>query len=334
MIWFICAIALLFLVMTAGLILKSVLVRSVNGNRVFNFKGLTASEIISKVLWAVTGTVLIIYCITLFVPLVWMLYNSVKDPLLWDMPGVSRFELPTLNNLHFEHYAEVLRNFSITQGDRTYGILDMFINSLYYAGVAPAVSVFWMTMMAYAMGRFKFFGNRFLYNLGLLIMMIPLTGGIASQMIIFQRWGLYDNMYVKVLLPPATAFSGLYFMIIYGAVKAIPKTYGEAAYIDGANEYKVMFRVILPMALPTIVTVYILSFIAAWNNYEMFLIWYPSTPNLSYGMYRMRTFLPQTGLSDVHVFAGFTIIIIPSMAIYLSGQKIMRSNLMVGGLKG
>ena len=329
------AVTLLFLFIASSLILKQARVKDGAGttNR-YNFKGLSPAIIISKILWAVVGTVVIIYCLTLFVPLIWMLYNSVKDPLIWDFPGASKFALPELNNLHFEHYLQVLQKFEVSQGSFTYGILDMFANSLYYAAVAPAISVGWMTLVAYVLSRYDFFGSKFLYGLGIIIMMVPISGSAASQMIILQRWGLYDKMYIKVLIPPATAFSGLYFMIIYGALKAIPLTYSEAAQIDGANHYRVMFAVILPMALPTIATIYILSFIADWNNYEMFLIWYPSTPNLSYGMYRMGRDLTSKNLSQVHIFAGYAIIIVPSMVLYLAGQKMMRSNFMVGGLKG
>lgn len=329
-----CVLAL-FVILFAVMLLKQALVKSENGKKKsLNFKGTGAATIISKLLWAAVGTAIVIYCLTLFVPLIWMLYNSVKDPLVWDMPGVSKFSLPAINDLHFEHYAQVIANFEVSQGSTTYGITDMFINSIYYSAVAPIVSVGWMTLVAYVLARFKFFGGKFLYNFGILIMMIPIAGSNASQMMVLQKMNLYDRMYIKVLIPPATAFSGLYFMIIYVALKAIPQTYTEAAQIDGANPYTIMFRIILPMALPTVATVYILSFIADWNNYENFLIWYPSTPNISYGMYRMGRELTSKDLSQVHVFAGYTIIIIPSMILYLSGQKLMRSNFMVGGLKG
>ena len=71
-------------------------------------------------------------------------------------------------------------------------------------------------------------------------------------------------------MPPSTAFSGMYFMIIYGACKSISMTYSEAAYIDGANEYRVMFTVILPMVLPTLCTIYRSYFNALTRNAEAF----------------------------------------------------------------
>ena len=335
MFWLIFIIVMIFLALSAIFILKQARVKTSAGKNYFNFKGLAPSTVFSRLLWALVGTFLLIYCFTLFVPPIWMLYSSVKDPMLWDFPGMSKFAPPALNNLHFENYIQVLQNFEISQGAYTYGLLDMFLNSMYYAAVAPAISVGWMALVAYVLARYRFVGSKFIYNLGIIIMMVPLAGSAASSMIILQRWNLYDRMYIKVLIPPPTAFSGLYFMIIYGAFKAIPKTYSEAAMIDGANHYTIMFRVIFPMVMPTIATVYILSFIADWNNYEMFLIWYPSSPNLSYGMYRLGRDLPsKEGMFQVHVFAGYTIIIIPSMVLYLSGQKLMRSNFMVGGLKG
>ena len=130
----------------------------------------------------------------------------------------------------------------------------MLFNSLYNATVGPLVGIFWITVVAYVMARFKFIGNSFIYNLGILIMMIPIVGSTAAQMIFKQKIGLYDQLYLSCLVPPATPFSGMQFMVIYGALKAIPHDYSDAARIDGANEYSIMFRIIIPMVIPTCAT--------------------------------------------------------------------------------
>lgn len=190
--------------------------------------------------------------------------------------------------------------------------------------------------MAYVMSRFRFRGNRFLYNLGIVLMLIPIVGNTASTMIIYKKWNLYDNLYAVLFIPPSTAFSGMNFLVLYGALKAIPLTYSEAAYLDGASEYTVMFRIIIPMVIPTCATFYLLGFIASWNAYESYLIWYPSTPNLSYGMYKYtRSATTGAGaLSMPEILAGLTFATLPSTILYLSFQKIIRSKLTVGGLKG
>ncbi len=292
---------------------------------------ITTSFIISKFLWSVVILLAILYSLSILVPLFWMAYTAVKDSVDF---AISTFALPT--SVHFENFLIVLEKLKIREGLYEYDVLDMLFNSLVYSLVTPLVSIFWITIVAYVMGRFKFFGNKFLYSLGVILMMVPIVGSLSSEMIIKKAWGLYDNMYVSMLIPPSLSFSGIYFMMLYGVFKNIPLTYSEAAYIDGASELSVMFRIVMPMALPTCATLYILSFITAWNSYESFLIWYPSTPNLAYGMYRFQSASTAgaEGATVPQIMAGFIIAMIPSLILFLSSQKLIKSNFMVGGIKG
>lgn len=338
MIFVIICIILVYAVLSSYFVLKPCLsVRAGEGGRKLRFSSapLTAGFIISRLLWGVVGTVALVYCVSLLVPLIWMLYTSFKDTNQWT---ISTFAWPT--SWHPENFKTVLSLLEVpnkSDPNSPYKLWDMLFNSLYYAGISPFVSVFWTALVAYVMARCRFFGNKFIYSLGILIMMFPIVGNTASEMIFKQKIGLYDNLYAQVFIPPATAFSGMNFMILYGALKAIPQTYAEAARIDGANEYTVMFRIILPMVIPTCAMFYILSFISLWNAYESFLVWYPSTPNLGYGMWYFQHYAGRGGSGAVRppvVLAGFVVCMIPSMILYLSSQKLISSKFMVGGLKG
>ncbi len=298
----------------------------------FNKEPLTRGFISSRLLWALIGTFMFVYALSLVVILVWMLYTGLKpnDEYIRD-----KFALPQI--WAFENYKTVLQNLYVQEGLYRYGVGNMLLNSFLHAGVPGLVGIFWTTVVAYIMSRFNWPGNKFLYNLGIVLMMISIVGTSAQKMILYKAWGLYDNMYVTMLLPPATAFSGMNFLILYGALKVIPKTYSEAAYLDGASEMHVMFKIIIPMVIPTCATLFILGFITGWNDYESFLVWYPSTPNLSYGMYvfQYRATAGSSGaIRDPHILAGYTLVMLPSLIIYSCGQKVMRSKLTVGGLKG
>lgn len=330
MIWFILFCVLLFVAVLSLLVLKTVRVKnSYTGKVSFNFKGVH-KILPSKLLWAVIGTFILIYCASILLPIVWMFLNSVKGDIDFEL---NSYGLP--KKWLFENFAIVLQKFEIKTGARSYGVFDMLFNSIIYSCGNPFVSLFWIYAMAYVMSRFKWLGGKILYSLGVFLMMVSITGSSASTMIIYQKIGLYDNLYLSIIMPPSTAFSGMYFMIIYGACKSISMTYSEAAYIDGANEYRVMFTVILPMVLPTLCTIYVLTFLGLWNNYESFLVWYPSTPNLAYGLYRFQYLnAGSEGLSTPQVLAGMFMVMIPSVLLYLATQKIMKSNFVVGGLKG
>ena len=331
-------ILLLLVIFTASflwLFLRSIAIKKEGTKKTeYSLKGVRIQSIISKLLWSLVCTVAVIYCISLILPLVWMLMSSLKGEFEFRL---DPFGFP--NPMYFSNYADILEKLSVTTGSGvTYSVVDMLLNSVIYSAGNSFKSIFWIVSVAYVIARFDFKFNRFLYVFGILIMMIPITGTLAASMILQKALGLYDNMYGHLLLPPISAFSGLYFMVLHGALKGIPKEFSEAARIDGASEYRIMYGVIIPMILPTCLTIFILTFVTLWNNYEEFLVYFPSTPNLAYGMYyfQYRATAGSAGnaATTPMILAGLTLCMIPSLIIYLSAQKIMRSNFTVGGLKG
>lgn len=330
-----CLVAL-FLVILALMIFVPCITRTstAKGRKLtFDFSPINTNFIISKLLWSCIGFLALVYCLTLIYPLLWMFYTSIKNPTDYIF---NSFNLPNIKNLYWDGYKQVGYFLTIREGTKTYGIGEMLFNSLYNATVGPLVGLFWVTVVAYVMAKFKFFGNSFIYNLGILIMMIPIVGSTAAAMIFKQKIGLYDQLYISALVPPATPFSGMQFMVIYGALKAIPNDYSDAARIDGANEYGIMFKIIIPMVIPTCATFFILNFISAWNAYESFLVWYPSTPNLMFGMWKFQSTggAAALGATTPDILAGFVVCMIPTMILYLSAQKLITSKFTVGGLKG
>lgn len=335
MIYLIILLAVIFITSFLWLFLKSIAIKREGTNKIeFSLKGVSIQAVVSKLLWAVVCTIAVLYCISLLLPLFWMLMSSVKGDFEFRL---DPFGFPS--PMYFTNYVEILDKLSVTTGSGvTYSAIDMLLNSIIYSTGNSIKSVFWIVSVAYVVARFDFKFTKFLYAFGILIMMIPITGTLAASMILQKALGLYDNMYGHLLLPPISAFSGLYFMVLHGALKSIPKEYSEAARIDGASEYRIMYGVIIPMILPTCLTIFILTFVTLWNNYEEFLVYFPSTPNLAYGMYyfqyRATAGSAGTAATTPMILAGLTLCMIPSLIIYLSAQKIMRSNFTVGGLKG
>ncbi len=300
----------------------------------WNFSLLTKERVISRIIWSFIGFVALVYCTSLLVPLIWMLYTSFKGPIEYT---ISTFAFTKM--WHLENYSIVFNMLNnITEGTRTYGMAEMLVNSVWYAIVTNLNSIFWTSAIAYVMARFNFIGNKFIYSLGIVIMLVPIVGSGTTGIIFMQKIGLYDKMYVSTLIPPSTPFSGMNFMMIYAAFKAIPHDYSDAARIDGANEYRIMFQIVGPMVLPTMATFFILGFVGSWNAYETFLINYPSTPNLAFGMWRFQSGTGATagsgGATIPQILAGFVICMIPSSILYLSSQKLIYSKFTVGGLKG
>lgn len=278
--------------------------------------------------------VLALYCASLLFLIVWMLYASFKSAVDY---ALNTFGLP--NEWVIENYTEVFRllkvKVSTSRGIVEYNMLDMAVFSVVRSAGTSLIMVFTQTCVAYILSKYKFFGNKFIYTLGIVVMIIPIVGNLPSAMLVRKSLGIYDNLALHILTSPSVIF-GLHFLILYGAFKSISWSYAEAAFIDGAGHYSVMFRIILPMMIPTCVALFVLDFLSSWNDYMTHLVWLPSYPNLAYGMYRFQ-YDATGGNSSVTtpmILAGFTIVMIPTVALYGGLQGIIMRQLNVGGLKG
>ena len=205
---------------------------------------------------------------------------------------------------------------------------------LYSVGVS-LMSVILTTCMAYVIAKYKFPGRNFLYSLGIVSMIIPIVGNLPSAMVMRKALGTYDNIILTILTSPCTAFSGLHFLLLHGAFKQLPWDYAEAVFVDGGGHYSAFFRMYLPMILPTMTVIFVLNLLGAWNDYMTFMLWLPSTPNLAYGLYLFQGVSRALYKSSItEIMAGFTLVIIPTVIMYLASQKLILSKFTVGGLKG
>ena len=284
----------------------------------------------------IMSLLLFLYCISLLVPLFWMLFTSVKD----DFEYVVNPLWPSASGIRLENYVDVIRFLKVTvnsgSGIVEYGILDMFVNSILLAVGSPLISLVLVVFCAYPMARFKFVGNKLIYTIGIIVMVTPIFGTFPSIMMVKRSLGIYDNMLLMLLTNDSVAFSGYNFLIFYAAFRGIPKDFSDAAEIDGANQYLIMFKIMMPMILPTFTTLFVLGFIASWNDYGTPLYWLPSYPNIPYGMYLFQ--LNATAGGDAAniplIMAGFTIVMIPVVILYLLSQKVITKNFTMGGIKG
>ena len=134
------------------------------------------------------------------------------------------------------------------------------------------------------------------------------ASALPSAMLVRRQLGVYNNMFMHIITSPATCFSGMNFLLLYGAFKSLPWDYAEAVFIDGGNDYTAFFKMYLPMILPTDMVIFVLSFLGAWNDYQTFMIWLPDTPNLAYGLYMFQGISRKLyKASTVEIMAGFVL---------------------------
>ncbi len=294
-------------------------------------------DIISKVIQIVLNVLLIAYCISLLILPLFMLLTSFKADSLecvhnpFGLPGMN-FKYPEYSTIdfHFENYPKILE---IMNEKLSVPIGTMFVNGLLMAILPGALSLFFTALFAYVEAKYDFVGKKFFFNLGIARMIIPNVGNLASAMQLRKFLHVYNNIFMHIITSPVGCFYGMNFLLLYAAFKGMPWDYAESVFIDGGNNYTVLFKIYLPMIMPTLVSLFLLSFMGAWNDYSTYLVWLPDYPNVAYGMYRFTQDADKYLVDLPVLMAGFTLVMIPRIVLYFFMHNTIQSKMMVGGLK-
>lgn len=284
--------------------------------------------------WTMWG-LLVVYCLSLLFPLYWLIMSSLKS---YEDYLLHPFQFP--QEWVFRNYADVFEFFRVSfkAKDGTnilYGLFPMALYSVIYTFGYSFIQVFVTALVAYVIARYQFIGRNFIYSLGIVVMIVPIVGSLPSAMYLRRVMGVYNNMFLHIITSPSTAFSGLYFLLFYAAFRNVPQSFSEAVFLDGGGHYTALFRVVLPMVVPSCVAVFVLYFLASWNDYNTFIMWLPSYPSLSVGLYLFeRSALYSGKVTTPVILASFVVVIIPTCTLYLGTQGILMKKFMVGGLKG
>ncbi len=206
-------------------------------------------------------------------------------------------------------------------------------NTLFYAGVGSLVYSFVCMTVAYLCSKYKYKFSKFLYGLNLVVMTIPIVGSQPSMMAFMQDTALYDS-YLGMFLQKV-AFTGMYFFVFKAFFDGIADSYIEAAEIDGANQLSCYLRIMAPLAVKMFATVFMLQFIALWNDYQTPLLYFPTHTTLSYAVYQV-TKISQgdrdwTGVPNQ--IAACMLFAIPVLVLFIIFSKRIMGDVSMGGLK-
>lgn len=238
----------------------------------------------------------------------------------------------------FENYSYVLTHFFVTVENASGANIDVYFpeimaNTLVYAVLGAFVAAIVPMITAYMCARFTEYKlSKVLYVVVLVVMMLPLVGTYPAQLKLLKDLRVYDT-YIGVLLQKMS-FTGVYFLVYFGMVKGIDKGFYEAAYMDGAGEFTVLFRIYFPLLINTFFTVMLLLFIAFWNDYNTPLLYMPGHPTLSYAIFRLtRSTELEFSTLPMRMTAG-VIMVIPILILFLIFRDKITGNLTMGGIKG
>lgn len=282
----------------------------------------TANE---KRFLAIFFIIFVVYGLTLIAPAFWTLYSSLKTG--GDYYD-NFFAFPKIGEFQWQNYYNAFTK--ITYNNTPFYF--MFVNSLWMALVQVVVNVGCSALTAYAMAKFRFPGKTLLYSIAIFIQVVPIIGTGGARYKFYYNIGLINNPFL-IWLSWAGGFD-FAFIVLYGYFKSISTTYMEAARIDGASNFTTMIRIMLPQALPAIMSLMILNFISAWNDYGTPLMYMTKYPTMAVGLYVFSSeaeFLPN---ATPTYLAAVVFAMIPPIAIFSITQKTVMNNVTAGGLKG
>ena len=162
-------------------------------------------------------------------------------------------------------------------------------------------------------------------------MMVPIRLGMLSLNDILHNLGLIDNRWGLIFIYVAMSIPFTMF-ILTGFIKMIPQSLDESAYMDGASELTILWRLIVPLIKPAIMTVVVYNFVPIWNDVYFPLIFTRSVGNRTL-MLGVTMFFGQFQTDWNLVFSALTTACIPVLLLYMFGSKYLIKGLMAGALK-
>lgn len=211
---------------------------------------------------------------------------------------------------------------------------EYFLNSILVVSASVMLLLLVAVPAAYVLSRGKFLGRGAILNFFIFGMGVPVPLLFIPLVVISTELGMIDTLmglsvvYVSVSLP-------FTIYVLQGFFSSLPTELESAAIIDGCSDWQVFWHVMLPLAAPGAATVAILNFVALWNEYQLSLILISSPENrtLSLGIYSLITSMQYSGGNWPGLFAGVTMVMLPTIALYIFLSERMISGITMGGVK-
>ncbi|MGN9097377.1 carbohydrate ABC transporter permease [Flintibacter porci] len=287
----------------------------------FDFERLQGRALRRKrILRLLTYLLLGVWAVVVLFPFYWMLLTSVKDYGAYNAEHIPTFFTlsPTLQN-----YRDAFTSVPLGR---------YLANTVFFAVVTTALMVVVITLSAYAFARMEFRGKNLLFTLFLSLMMIP------TELVVITNYATITglelrNTFTGLILPSVT--SVFYIYLLKENFEQVPDELYRAAKVDGTSDFKYLWKVMLPICRPTLVTIIILKVIECWNSY----VW-PRliTDDSNY-------FLVSNGIQEIRengfgrenipaMMAAVVVISVPLILLFFLFRKKIMAGVSRGGIKG
>lgn len=208
--------------------------------------------------------------------------------------------------------------------------LQYYANSLKIAVIGTVGSTFIGALAAYGFARIEFKGRNVLFALYMMMMMVPPQILFVPKFIMFDWAGIYNTHYA-LILPSLFTIIGVFYLRQY--FLTIPRELTEAAFLDGANHFRIFTTIFLPLAKSSITTFMILDFTWIWNNYEDALIFLVDKKLYTVPL-GLDNFVMEFSVDYPGMMAAATASVIPIIIVFLIGQKHIIEGVVSTAVKG
>jgi multiple sugar transport system permease protein len=271
-------------------------------------------------------TLCTLFAIFTLIPILWLVINSTKNQAnLFESFGFwfsGPFEF-------FHNFALLFKNLD---GEGTY--FQWLGNTAFYAVVGGLGATALSAFAGYGFACFTFRGSKWLFSFAMAALLVPITAITLPLYLVYAKAGLINSVW-GMLLPSAVSPVGVYLMRTYIAA-SVPRELIDAARIDGAGEVRIFVTIALPLMVPGLMTVLLLSIVGIWNNYFLPLIifsqnkLYPLTVGL--GVWTSRA----QNSGDASLFpalvVGGLVTIVPLIGLFLLIQRFWRGGMLLGSI--
>ena len=265
--------------------------------------------------------IMVFYSVTMVAAILWAVFASLKEHselLLHNVNGLPQ-------SWKFQNYIDAFDSLGKPKTD----LFGMFASSLWYSVGGAILGCMACAITAYVFSKFEFPGKKLLYGIFMVAMLLPMYGNLAAKYKLTADLGLQNS---PLFIIVGAAGYGNVMLIFLASFDTLSWEYAEAAEIDGANDYYIFFRIMLPLIKPAFVALFLTSVIGSWNDYMTPLIYLKEMPTIAAGLYIFKQNM-MFGELPVY-YAGVVMSFIPTLVLFIIFRKTIMENVAAGGLKG
>lgn len=259
--------------------------------------------------------ILLIVLFVMVFPLIWMFRVSL-------MPANADLGFGSLFGSQFDlsPYFDIL-----TSGN----MIRFFINSAIVGTAVTIGNILFCFMTGYAISRYRFIGRNFWFYSVVFVLMIPAHITIIPLYLLIFKLGLYDS-YGALILPFLVNPIGIFLVRQY--IGGLPVSMEEAARIDGAGEFRILFRIIMPLCKPALAVLAIQVFLTNWNSF-LFPFILTSSESVRTLPVALALYQGHQAIDWPHLMAGSSLAVIPVLIVFLLFQRHIIGGITAGAIK-